>query len=131
MAHSVSEAAARAVKNSQRKVVETRTPDQILGDIRKNRAAKLFITPDDQDFLLASLDAALATAATTAKDLEIANLQYQAAVKIITVRNHEVAALENKIEEFRKVYDEENRSMALKVERIVGEGTEAPVQENV
>lgn len=64
MAHSVSEAAARAVKNSQRQVVETRTPDQRLADIRKNRAAKLFITPDDQDFLLAALDAALATVAS-------------------------------------------------------------------
>jgi hypothetical protein len=57
MAHSVSEAAARAVKNSQKKTVETRTPEQVISDIRKNLAAKLFVTPDDQRFLLAQYDA--------------------------------------------------------------------------
>ena len=58
MAHSVSEAAARAVKNSERKqAVENRTPEQRVADIRKNRGAKLFVTPDDQDFLLAQYDA--------------------------------------------------------------------------
>ena len=57
MSHSVSETAARAVKNSQKKAAETRTPEQVIGDIRKNLAAKLFITPDDQRFLLAQYDA--------------------------------------------------------------------------
>ena len=124
MAHSVSEAAARAVKNSQRVTAEKRTPDQILADIRKNRTAKLFITPDDQDFLLVSFDAAIATAATLTKDLEEArNLNGLQAAQIV--------ALERKVEEFRQVYEEENRSMALKVERIAGEGTESPVVENL
>jgi hypothetical protein len=58
MSHSVSEAAARAVKNSQKAAVETRTPEQRLADMRKNLAAKLFVTPDDQRFLLASFDKA-------------------------------------------------------------------------
>jgi hypothetical protein len=57
MAHSVSETAARAVKNSQKVVAEKRTPEQIIADIRKNLAAKLFVTPDDQRFLLAQYDA--------------------------------------------------------------------------
>jgi hypothetical protein len=56
MAHSVSEAAARAVKNSQKKTVETRIPEQVISDIRKNLAAKLFVTPDDQRFLLQQYD---------------------------------------------------------------------------
>lgn len=54
MAHSVAEAAARAVKNSQKVKAETRT--DIIGDIRKLRAAKLFVTPDDQDYLLRQYD---------------------------------------------------------------------------
>ncbi len=48
--------ATRDGKPSHKAAVETRTPDQRLADIRKNRAAKLFVTPDDQDFLLASLE---------------------------------------------------------------------------
>ena len=68
MAHSVSEAAARAVKNSERKAVETRTPEQRLADIRKNRQAKLFVTPDDQDFLLQLLDAVTATVTVYEKE---------------------------------------------------------------
>ena len=56
MAHSVSEAAARAVKNSQRAVTETRSPEQILKDIRSNLNQKLFVTPNDQRFLLEQYD---------------------------------------------------------------------------
>jgi hypothetical protein len=59
MSHTVAEQAALAVKNSQKATANTRTPEQRLADIRKNRAAKLFVTPDDQDFLLAALDEAL------------------------------------------------------------------------
>lgn len=61
MAHSVSEAAARAVKNSERKKVEeTRTPEQIIKGIRGNLAAHLAVTPGDTAFLLAQFDAAMA-----------------------------------------------------------------------
>ncbi len=87
MAHSVSEAAARAVKNSQRVAVETRTPDQRLADIRKNRQAKLFVTPDDQDFLLAQYDHATS--------------EYQTAVKFHTARNCDVLALHAEIADLK------------------------------
>jgi hypothetical protein len=79
MSHSVSETAARAVANSQRKVEEKRTPEQILKGIRGNLAAHLAVTPNDTAFLLSQYDAAEG--------------QYQAAVKIITERNHEVDRL--------------------------------------
>ena len=79
MAHSVSEAAARAVKNSQKKTVETRTPEQVISDIRKNLAAKLFVTPDDQRFLLDQYDDVirLATEEEIVYQNEIADLQAQ------------------------------------------------------
>jgi chromosome segregation ATPase len=58
MAHSVSEAAARAVKNSERKKVEeTRTPEQIIKTMRSNLAAHLAITPSDLAVLLGQHDA--------------------------------------------------------------------------
>ncbi len=61
--------ATRDGKPSQKVAVETRTPDQRLSDIRKNRQAKLFVTPDDQDFLLASFDAAQTTIAALMNDI--------------------------------------------------------------
>jgi hypothetical protein len=57
MAHSVSEQAARAVKNSQRVVKETRTLEEIFKAIRGNLGANLAVTPGDQRFLLAQYDA--------------------------------------------------------------------------
>lgn len=59
MSHSVSEAAARAVKNSQKKVAETRTGAEILKGIRGNLAAHLAVTPSDTAFLLARYDEAI------------------------------------------------------------------------
>src|ERR1700676_4608443 len=114
MAHSVSEQAARAVKNSERKQTETRTPEQILKGIRNSLVSHTWITPSDVQFLLGQYDAVTA--------------QYQAAVAIITDRNHEVEKLQHiiedratdvrdlqvKLDEFRAVYEQENRSTTLK-----------------
>jgi hypothetical protein len=95
MSHSVSEAAARAVKNSQRQAVETRTPEQRLSDIRKNRAAKLFVTPDDQDFLLAQYDALQAS-------------QGQA-LQTILMQSARIADLEAQVETMKAVHEEIKR----------------------
>jgi hypothetical protein len=71
MSHTVGEKAALAVKNSEKKhAAETRTPAQRLADIRKNRAAKLFVTPDDQDFLLAQYDLVFASAVSYKESVE-------------------------------------------------------------
>lgn len=129
MAHSVSEAAARAVKNSERKQAETRTPEQRLADIRKNRAAKLFVTPDDQDFLLAQHDAYKASAESYKESVEksaddIMQLRAQLAGandRLSEYANVIVPGLEAKLEEFRQVYEEENRTMAVKMERTLSE----------
>ena len=56
MAHSVSEAAARAVKNSQKVKAEERTPEQILKGIRGNIAAHLAVTFSDTAWLLETYD---------------------------------------------------------------------------
>ena len=111
MAHSVSEQAARAVKNSQKVVVEKRTPSEILKGIRVNRAAKLFVTPIDVDFLLAAFDAATERA-------EVAEAQYAAAVKIITARNHEVSELQDRLEQSAKLIQLGVEAAILKQEEI-------------
>ena len=112
MAHSVSEAADRAVKNSQRKPVETRTPDQRLLDIRKNIAAKLFVIPDDVRFLLEAFDAAKATL----QDMADGNADLHGT---ILAQDRTIADLRSQIEQFREVYEQENRSTTLKVERVL------------
>lgn len=127
MAHSVSEAAARAVKNSQKKVAETRTSEQRMADIRKNRAAKLFVTPDDQDFLLAQLDGAILNleglqSINEAQDMDIKNLRAEVVRLTEQVRDLTkviLPGLEAKIEEFRSVYEAENSSMTFKAERVI------------
>jgi hypothetical protein len=62
MAHSVGEQAARAVKNSERKQVqETRTPEEIIGTLRKNIPNPyIAILKTDVAVLMAAYDAAQA-----------------------------------------------------------------------
>lgn len=127
-----------AEKKNRVALIEERTPAQRLADIRKNRVAKLFVTPDDQDFLLDQLDSSQAAVAhlagSTAALLQRAETAEQAVADLqrqLQASANQIDNLQNKIEEFRTVYEEENRSMALKVERIAGEGTEAPVAENL
>ena len=90
MGHTVGDQANRAVKKGERKqVLETRSPDEIIKAIRGNLAAHLAVTPNDVQFLLA---------------------QYDAAVHIIEDRATEVRDLQIKLDEFRSVYEQENRS---------------------
>ena len=56
MGHSVSDAAARSVKKSEKVRLLERTPEQVIKDIRANLAAKLAVTPDDVRFLLKRFD---------------------------------------------------------------------------
>ena len=60
MGRSVSEAAARAVKNSNRKIEETRTPEQRITDLRGNVKSRLYVAPLDIELLLSLYDAAAA-----------------------------------------------------------------------
>ena len=70
MSHNVAEAAARAVKNSQRTATETRSLEQILKDIRSNLNQKLFVTPNYRRFLLEQYDAAQSVTKTLREQVE-------------------------------------------------------------
>ena len=108
-ASKTAEAARKAVEKSERKAGVERTPDQILADIRKNFAAGLAVTPADQKFLLSAYDAAIEIAA--AKDITIAEL-----TKGIELSNATITTITSQNEEFRKVYELENRNISLDIE---------------
>jgi DNA-binding FadR family transcriptional regulator len=124
MGHNVGDQANRAVKKGERKQVEDkRTPEQRLADIRKNLDAKLFVTPDDQRWLLRQYDEihAILTALkhnTAAKIAEMTTANFDA----MTAANQEIDNLKAQIEQFRTVYEQENRSVAVEIEQVVDQG---------
>lgn len=95
-----------AVKKSEKHQAElARTPEQRLSAIRGSLAAKLFVTPDDQRFLLALYDQALSA-------IIVAGV-------VFSQQQQEIADLQAKLEEFRTVYEQENSSTSVKVERVL------------
>ena len=104
MGRSVGEAAAEAVRKSEKSKATDRTPEQILVDIRRNLAARLAVMPLDTAFLLAQYDA------------------LQARIDELLGVNGEllllVGSLKEQNEQFRTVYEAENRSQAVTVERV-------------
>jgi hypothetical protein len=124
MGHTVGDQAAKAVKKSEKRAADAqRTPEQRLAAIRGSLAAKLFVTPEDQRFLLDLLDQAT-TIVTTLKQLD----QHQAVLIVdLQAKNAEqsgsIGELQSKLEEFRTVYEQENRSTKIKIERVsAGDG---------
>lgn len=102
MGHQSGKGAERAVKNSQRSAVaETRTSEAIIKGIRGNLAAHLAVTPNDTAFLLAQLDSAAVT------------ITAQYAVIAGHIAKEE--DMQAKLDEFRDVYERENRSSLLLV----------------
>ena len=112
MGHSVSKAADNAVEKSKKVKASDRTPEQVLADIRRNFIAGLAVTPEDQRWLLAQYDALVE------KDLE-GQVDYMQVR--ITQLVEENTQLTTKLQEFRDVYEQENRSTVVKVERVLGE----------
>ena len=112
MGHSVSKAANNAVEKSKKVKAADRTDLQIIADMRRNFAAGLAVTPEDQRWLLAQYDALVE------KDLDgqIGYMQVR-----ITQLVEENTQLTTKLQEFRDVYEQENRSTVVKVERVLGE----------
>ena len=112
MGHSVSKAADNAVEKSKKVKAADRTDLQIIADMRRNFAAGLAVTADDQKWLLAQYDALVE------KDLDgqIGYMQVR-----ITQLVEENTQLTTKLQEFRDVYEQENRSTVVKVERVLGE----------
>ena len=114
MGHSVGDAAARSVKKSEATKAAERTPDQILAGIRKNLDARLAVTPLDVRFLLAQYD--------EVKALMIQNTQLlQQATDGLLTADEIIKDLTAKNEEFRRVYEAENRTATLQVDRVLGE----------
>lgn len=109
-------AANRAVERSQVKSKTERTPEQVIADIRRNLGANLAVTPDDQRFLLAVYDGAVillndSHAEVVQSGDAIVKLREQ--IETLMTANAELTA---KNEEFRAVYEQENRSTTLQVD---------------
>ena len=123
MGHSVSDAAARSVKKGEKVKTADRTPEQIIADIRKNLGANLAVTPDDQRFLLAKYDEGRGEliALSINTETKIAEMK-QASLEAMQDANNLIDRLKAQVEEFRTVYEAENRSQSLVVERVEGGG---------
>jgi len=96
------DAARKAVEKSQSKGKVERTPEEVIEQIRRNFAANLAVTPDDQKFLLAQYDTATGSAAGLQDAVEV----FKEQIAVLTAKN----------EELRAVYEQENRSATLQVD---------------
>ena len=114
MGHSVSKAANNAVEKSKKVKAADRTDLQIIADMRRNFAAGLAVTADDQKWLLGEYERVHLTLA----EAIATNTTLKQALESVRTENLELTA---KVEEFRDVYEQENRSTVVKVERVLGE----------
>lgn len=114
MGHNVGDKAAMAVEQGTKRGVKgvERTPEQRMANIRNLLASKLAVTPDEQRYLLSQYDDQIAIA--------------RAAASVVTEQVAEIARLNEQIEQFRAVYDQENSSTVVKVERVLLEPLFAP-----
>lgn len=102
-------AAQKAVEKSQAKLKVERTPEQILSDLRRNLEAHLAITPGDIKVLMTAHDLLLEAAQNSAK--------------LIQFLQEDNNRLTQQVEDFRKVYDQENRHMSFRVEETLEDKT--------
>ena len=132
MGHNVGDAAARSVKKSEKTKTADRTPLDVIADVRRNLLSGLAVPPDDQRFLLAQYDAAQSTVALLGQSTTALLKRAETAEANVADQSGIIGELQSKIEEFRTVYEAENRSTTVKVERVLDEytdfkGTEAAV----
>lgn len=106
MGHNVGTAADRAVKKSEQrgKIISERTPEERLTAIRRNLEAGLFNPPVEQKFLLDQHDHQIGVIADLQRKRDELQDRYDLALE--------------QIEQFRAVYEQENRSTVVKVERV-------------
>ena len=97
MGRSVSDAAAQAVAKSNKKESTARTLEQVIADIRKNASAGLSVTSADILSLLGVYDITVAQA-----------------FELVT----RIAQLTEQNERFREVYELENHSSSVKIEKV-------------
>lgn len=98
--------AAKAVEKSQKKTAAERTPEEVIKQIRNNLISWLAVTPSDQRLLLTAYDAAIAEAVRLGIEAKTFEKKLDEALSA----NIE---LQKKIDEFREVYEEENRKLKL------------------
>jgi hypothetical protein len=102
MGHSVSDAAARSVRKSEAVKLAERTHEQIIADIRTSLASKLAVTPNDTRYLLQHYD-------DVKMLLNQSTLLLASGTKTIEALGAEIDELKAKNEEFREIYEQENR----------------------
>lgn len=114
MSHTVGQKAALAVKNSTRKpaAVETRTPGEIIRTLRNNLTNTVTIMKTDVAVLMVAYDDVLNSYAISHETRRVLTLENEAL-------KADVARLNEKLEEFRSVYESENSSMTFKAERVI------------
>lgn len=107
-ASKTAEAAAKAVARSKQTEAKVRTDLEVIADIRKNFAAGLAVTPDDQKFLLQMYD-----------DVHMLMVQgtnlLKTATATIELLDAEIGDLKKRNEEFRDVYQRENSSLVIDI----------------
>ena len=111
MGRSVSDAAAQAVAKSNKKESVERTPEDILKGIRLNLASKAAVTPDDTRWLLTQFD----TDTEALRQFTAQNEKLQTTNNIL---NERIAQLTEQNERFREVYELENHSSSIKIEKV-------------
>ena len=116
----------KIVKTKERKqVLETRSPEDIIKGIRGNLVAHLSITPSDIAFLLVAYDAAIALVAQSTAVLNVATANDALKNEEIANLKVQIVELEEKVAWARQVYEAENRSTTIQVERSLSDEEKA------
>lgn len=118
MGHTVGEQAGRSVKKSEKMKQAERTTEQIIKEIRHHLADKTAVVPLDTAFLLLRYD--MATEAVMDLNTQIDNLTKQN-----DGQSEQIQKLVEENDQFRAVYEQENRKQVLSVETVPGALAEA------
>ena len=116
-------------KGERKAAVENRTPEEILKGIRGNLAAHLSVTPNDIQFLLGAFDAEREFSHKLAEESLACKAKIVDLQALLAVQAESLGRLNEQVEQFRSVYEQENRSTTVKVERVASYGD--GVQENL
>lgn len=121
-----STAAARAVARSEKKDPSKRTDREVIADVRRLLGSGLAVTPDDQRFLLTKYDDVLGLMVQNTSLLQDSTESLQNAYREIdelkalnASQSTMITELHEKLDEFRRVYELENSSQSVKVERAL------------
>ena len=113
MGHTVGEQAGRSVKKSEKAKQAERSTEQIIKEIRHHLADKTAVVPLDTAFLLLQYD--MATEAVMDLNTQIDNLTKQN-----NDQSEQIQKLVEENDQFRAVYEQENRKQVLSVETVPG-----------